>query len=150
MNLKCRKEMKRLTVFFLVLVFLNSCKTLIEPKIIVENEDITKQEIGGGFITGKITNNKNVSIASVAIKLVINDTSCLNSYSNFDGDFSFLLDVSKINKDSYFEIVYKGYTKKNLLYRQFINKTIMLEKGNDIVSEATYKYFYEEIRKCRK
>jgi len=141
--------MERLILFFLTLVLFNSCRALIEPTKVIDNIE-EKLEVKKSYVTGKIINKEQKPITAAAIKLVINNKSCLSTYSNFDGDFSFLLDISKINEDSYFEIVYKEYSKKIILYNQFINKVIKIEKGNTIISETEYQYFYEKIRKCNR
>ena len=110
---------------------LNSCGSLIERKGISEYEEAEKQEIGKKFIIEKIINNEQKPIISVVIKLVINNKSCINAHSNFHRNFSFFLDISKINKDHYFEIIYKGYRKKIISFSEFTTEIIKLENGEN-------------------
>lgn len=139
---------------FLVLSFLISCestKKTTTVKEIYEEEVFAHKDkiVGNDFISGKVMDDKEKPIYPVAIKLTIDNNTCLNAYTNFDGIFALTLDVSKINDNSYFEIVSKE-SKKTVLFNKFIkNKIVILDKNGKIITEEAYLYFLEKIRNCR-
>lgn len=72
------------------------------------------------------------------------------AYSDFDGYFSFCLDTTKINKNSYIEFVLKDYQRKRIWLDKFLksDKIVELKKGSKNISETEYLEFYENIRGC--
>ncbi|WP_027395415.1 hypothetical protein [Aquimarina latercula] len=148
--------MKTLFYLFITFLLLNSCKTktTIDPPPIIEAEEVIKIEdsykpIGNDFIYGKVIHNDSTTTDLVAIKLNINDSVCVNSYGNFDGDFSFRYDKNMINESSNLEFVFRDYAIKRISFVDFLkNKTVELDKNGDLVKYDQYRTFYEAIRAC--
>lgn len=93
---------------------------------------------------------KGKELARVAVKININADYCEMAYSDFDGYFSFCLDTTKINKNSYIEFVLKDYQRKRIWLDKFLksDKIVELKKGSKNISETEYLEFYENIRSC--
>lgn len=103
---------KKIIILFFIVAVLITCKTktTIDPPPILEVEETIKTEgnyksLGDDFIYGKVIHRDSTTTDLVAIKLNINDSVCVNSYGNFNGDFSFNYDKSLINENSSLEFV---------------------------------------------
>lgn len=146
---------KLINILFIVLAFV-ACKTktTIDPPPIVEAEEVVKIEddykpLGNDFISGKVIHSDSTTTDLVAIKLNVNDSVCVNSYGNFDGDFSFTYDKNMINENSHLEFVFRNYAIRKISFADFLkNKTIELDKSGEIVKYEEYRSYYEAIRSC--
>ena len=146
-------------LFILVLVSV-SCKTNIskEPTkvdYIYDHIDYGElimdrgKELGNDNIWGVIKDTDGNPMTLAAIKLVVNDSVCVNAYSNFDGQFGVLFDKNRITTNSHFVIVFEGYSRKIVPFNQFSEKEIIvLDKKSAIVTHQEYRDFYESIRSC--
>ncbi|GAA0723851.1 hypothetical protein GCM10009430_27730 [Aquimarina litoralis] len=143
-------------LFIIIIYSLTSCKnnTTIDPPPIEKIEETIEiqddyEQIGNEFITGKVIHNDSTTTDLVAIKLTVNDSVCVNSYGNFDGDFSFNYDKSLINERTNFQFVFRDYAIKKISFVNFLNnKTIQLDKNGALVTYEEYRRFYESIRNC--
>ncbi|KAA1243013.1 hypothetical protein [Aquimarina sp. RZ0] len=150
------------TIVFILLLITIGCKTKQlkdAPSIdhiydnLIDDELITDQIqlLGTDVISGRIINEDIKLIDLVAIKLTVNDSVCVNAYSDLDRLFSLNYDSSMINRDSFFEIVYYGYSRKKIYFSNFPkNGNILLDKSGKLISFEEYRKFYEEIRGCAK
>jgi len=155
-------RLKRISQYILICLSMLaiSCKTkqLLEPPPVIVYEDIEYIDDGGSYIENKsyvllkITDEQHAVLSAVAVVLVIDKESCLNTYSDFDGMLILKFDKTKINPNSYFEIVYKGFSKKRIPFTTLEKEkleVIQLEKGDSIVTKEAYERFYHQIRNCR-
>ncbi len=140
--------MKSVLLFLLAGMLLISCKSQQKTEVINEDEDIeeiTSEELFGG----KVIDKKKNKLSYVALKLVINNTHCKRAYTNEDGEFQFLINPSKIKDNSYFEVVYKGFVKKQIPYEEVVkNSTIVLSDKGEVVTRTDYRIYYEAVRNC--
>ncbi|QCE42140.1 hypothetical protein [Psychroserpens sp. NJDZ02] len=145
----------RTFILFFIIALSYSCKTKINPPSIkvIEipdpNPHTSKVPLGNNSIKAvvKYFNGKNVTLA--AIKLVVNDTTCVNSYSNFDGQFSILYDKEIINTESHLVVVFKGYSKKIIPFTDIEKDSVItLNKSGELLTETEYHYFFDNIRSC--
>ncbi|WP_103867596.1 hypothetical protein [Aquimarina sp. I32.4] len=143
-------------ILILVVLLLYSCKAQIS---LSEIPDLDKDDsyyphdypppMGEDVTGGVVKDEKGKMIALAAIKLVINDSVCVNAYSNFDGNFSFMYDKKMINTNSHIIALFEGYSKKIVPFKKFKrSKLVTLDKSGDVVNHDEYRSFYESIRSC--
>jgi hypothetical protein len=142
-------------IFMLMILLVFSCKTkqLIEPPKVIVYEDFQEEVIENQrWISGKILGEHKQPLSLVAIKFVLNEQQCLNAYSDLDGLFSINFNDDAVDTNSYFELVFKGYSRKIVPFSTMkvaqMNR-ILLEKRDTLITENAYRSFYEEIRRCR-
>ncbi len=144
----------KIIILLLGIVLLTSCLTKkIDSPSVVDVKEIPdpviheSKYIREDVISGKIIHQDTSSTHLVAIKLVVNDSICVNTYGNFDREFSINYDSSMIKTDSYLEIVYHGYSRKKISFSKLSrNNKIFLEKTGKLISFKEYRDFYEDIR----
>ncbi|MHA7055629.1 hypothetical protein ACWGOQ_0000300 [Aquimarina sp. M1] len=136
-----------LSLFFITLLI--SCKSQQKGETLNESEDIeaiTEDEL----LTGKVLGKRKKVMEYVAVKLVVDENTCMKAYTDKDGLYDFLINPSKMKADSYFEFVYKGYAKKKVPYTEITkNGTVRLSTKGQVVTTTDYRIFYEDIRSCK-
>ena len=141
--------MKLKLLLLLIGIFLVSCKSQQKSETIGENENIetiTEDEL----LTGKVLGKRKKKMEYVAVKLVVDENTCMKAYTDEDGLYDFLINPSKMKEDSYFEFVYKGYVKKQVPYSEITkNGTVNLTTKGTVVTGTDYKIFYDEVRSCK-
>ena len=142
-------------IFISFLILLTSCKVKIEPPKIPDLEKLEiyshdyPSALGDDSLGAVILDANDKPITLAAIKLVVNDSVCINAYSNFDGQFGVLFDKNRITTKSHFIIVFEGYSRKIVPFNQFSEKEIIvLDKKSAIITHQEYRDFYESIRSC--
>ena len=135
----------------LVLFILSSCKTFPDyPQIhrYVYDEEAYFKGKDCSFKGKDLYKGK--ELYKVSIKLTVNKDYCEISYVDFDGNFYFCLDTTKVDNKSYIDFVSEGYLRKRIWLKKFLksNKIVELEKGKKNVSAKEYLYFHESIRGC--
>lgn len=147
-KIQTNMPMKSILLFLIAGTLLISCKSQQKTEIVNEDEnieEITSEEL----FSGKVIDKKKNKLPYVAIKLVINNTSCKRAYTNEDGEYQFLINPSKIKDNSYFEVVYKGFVKKEIPYADVVkNSTIVLSTKGEVVTRTDYRIYYEAVRNC--
>nr|WP_314999888.1 hypothetical protein [uncultured Capnocytophaga sp.] len=138
-------------ISIITILALSSCKTFPDyPQIhrYVYDEEAYFKGKDCSF-KGKVL-YKGKELYQVAIKLTVNKDYCEISYVDFDGNFYFCLDTTKINEQSYIEFVSEGYERKKMWLKKFLktDKIVELKKGKKNVSAKEYMYFHENIRGC--
>ncbi len=107
------------------------------------------KQLGGDRIGGKIVSDDGKIITLAALKFVVNDSICVNAYSDFDGQFGLWYDKNLIGDKSHFVVMFKKFSKKIVPFYEFQkNNSIVLHKNDKIITEKEYLKFYEEIRSC--
>ncbi|OEK08090.1 hypothetical protein A8C32_14740 [Flavivirga aquatica] len=86
----------RIPILCFIVVFVCSCKTkLIEvPDVVYEKVEYYphdhNQPLGDDVIVGFVKLPDGKMLISAPVKLIVNDSTCVNAYSDFDGQFAFL------------------------------------------------------------
>ena len=141
--------MRIILLLLITSIFFVSCKSQQKGEDINETEtieNITEDEL----LTGEVRSNKNRRMQYVAVKLVVDENTCMKAYTDEDGLYDFLINPSKMKADSYFEFVYKGYVKKQIPYTEIAkNGKIKLSKKGDVVTTTDYRIYYESVRSCK-
>ncbi|AXT57632.1 hypothetical protein J8L88_23220 [Aquimarina sp. MMG015] len=136
-----------LLLFAVTLLF--SCKTQQKGESLGGNEDI-EAIAEDELLTGKVLGKRKKKMEYVAVKLVVDENTCMKAYTDKDGLYDFLINPSKLKADSYFEFVYKGYAKKQIPYSEIAEKgTVTLSTKGEVVTTTDYRLFYEAIRSCK-
>jgi len=139
----------RTLLLLLFVIFLVSCKSQQKSETLNENENIetiTEDEL----LTGKVLGKKKKKIGYVAVKLVVDENTCMKAYTDKDGLYDFLINPSKMKPDSYFEFVFKGYVKKQVPYAEIAkNGTVTLSTKGEVVTSTDYRIYYESVRSCK-
>ncbi len=139
--------MKQLLLLAFTGIVLISCKTNQKGDSVDGGnlEEIISDEI----LTGKVIDNKRKKVGYAAIRLIIDESNCMSAYTDKDGLYAFTINPTKIKEDSYFEVVFKGFAKKVIPYKDVVaNSTIRLTTKGTVITGTDYKIFYEEARKC--
>ncbi len=141
--------MRLLLPLIFIFTLLISCKSQQKGEQLSGNEDIeaiTEDEL----LTGKVLGKGKKKMEYVAVKLVVDENTCMKAYTDKDGLYDFLINPSKLKEDSYFEFVYKGYVKKQVPYNEIAkNGTVTLSTKGEVVTSTDYRIFYEAIRSCK-
>ncbi|WP_299433062.1 hypothetical protein [uncultured Aquimarina sp.] len=141
--------MRSILLLLFVGSLLISCKSQQKSETLSGNEDIetiTEDEL----LTGKVLGKRKKKVEYVAVKLVVDENTCMKAYTDEDGLFDFLVNPSKMKADSYFEFVYKGYAKKQVPYSEIAkNGTVRLSTKGEVVTTTDYRLFYESVRSCK-
>ncbi|MDH7447530.1 hypothetical protein [Aquimarina sp. 2201CG14-23] len=141
--------MRSILLLFFIAMFLVSCKSQQKGDPIDVNEDIgtiAEDEL----LTGKVLGNRKKKMEYVAVKLVIDENTCMKAYTDKDGLFDFLINPGKMKEDSYFEFVYKGYVKKQVPYTEIAKSgTVTISTKGEVVTRTDYRIYYEAIRSCK-
>lgn len=141
--------MRVLLLLSFVLSLLVSCKSQQKGEGLTENEgieSITEDEL----LTGKVLGKRKKKMQYVAVKLVVDENTCMKAYTDEDGLYDFLVNPSKLNENSHFEFVYKGYVKKQVPYSEIAkNGTVRLSTKGEVVTTTDYRLFYEAVRSCK-
>ncbi|AXT51636.1 hypothetical protein D1818_12610 [Aquimarina sp. BL5] len=141
--------MRSLLLSLFIITLLASCKSQQKSDTLSGNEDIeniTEDEL----LTGKVLGKRKKKMQYVAVKLVVDENTCMKAYTDEDGLYDFLINPSKMKADSYFEFVYKGYAKKQVPYSEIAKKgTVTLSTKGDVVTSTDYRLFYESVRACK-
>jgi len=141
--------MRTILLLLFTAIFLVSCKSQQKGEVVNGNEtieNITEDEL----LTGKVLTGRKKKMQYVAVKLVVDDNTCMKAYTDEDGLYDFLINPSKMKEDSYFEFVYKGYVKKQVPYTEIAkNGKITLSKKGEVVTTTDYRIYYEAVRSCK-
>jgi len=141
--------MRSILLLLFVGSLLISCKSQQKSETLSGNEDIetiTEDEL----LTGKVVGKRKKKVQYVAVKLVVDENTCMKAYTDEDGLYDFLINPSQMKADSYFEFVYKGYAKKQVPYSEIAkNGTVRLSTKGDVVTTTDYRLFYESVRSCK-
>lgn len=148
---------KYFLVLLSIVVFSCKSKQLKDlPAVVVYKVDEPIEDDGEtvdnkSFLYYDITDKRGNGLKAVASKLVADEDFCYNAYSGLNGFTQLNYDHTKITKDSYLEIVYKGFSKEKIPFARLEKgklQVIQLKRGDSIVTKEAYEKFYEEIRKC--
>jgi len=138
----------RSVLLLVIIIFLGSCKSQQKSEPISGSETIetiTEDEL----LTGKVLDKRKKKMQYVAVKLVVDDNTCMKAYTDKDGLYDFLINPSKLKESSYFEFVYKGYAKKLVPYSDIAkNGTVTLSTKGEVVTSTDYRIYYESVRSC--
>ncbi|WP_378180644.1 hypothetical protein [Aquimarina sp. SS2-1] len=141
--------MRSILLLLFIITLLASCKSQQKGDPLNESEDIqaiTEDEL----LTGKVLGKGKKTMEYVAVKLVVDENTCMKAYTDQDGLYDFLINPSKMKADSYFEFVYKGYARKQVPYSEITkNGTVRLSTKGEVVTSTDYRIFYEDIRSCK-